>query len=366
MSNIPIAPIDGRSFAAAQAFILGAKMWWTGRLYPALHDRFAERCAARDAPPETAGEAEAVLEQDDLYAWFAWLERHLQRMKYSGRYGLQPWHEQSRGALEARLDPSRLPDGMLTLDPSLAMPEAYTATDIHQHPGGVWADPIAGCVYERGARTTTPLAGARHRDLHDRLVSLIEAAGGAPSAVVDLGCGFGKSTRPMYQAWRDAEVTGIDIAAPCLTLAARDAADDQARNVRFVQADARQTGLPAQSADLVTSTMLLHEMPPPDIRRTFRECRRLLKPGGRLAHLDFWLLPDLFRRAIHYGHARRNNEPWMEPWAETDPVAALEEAGFTNVRIEPFEEADGALDPGRRAWRFPWTLVSADAGPSQP
>jgi len=91
-----------------------------------------------------------------------------------------------------------------------------------------------------------------------------------------------------------------------------------------------------------------------------------LKPGGRIVHLDFWSLPDVFHRAIHYGHARRNNEPWMEPWAEMDPVAALEAAGFANVRVEAFEEAEGALDPHNQAWRFPWTVISAEAAPSQP
>jgi len=361
MSNIPLAPFDGRSFSAAQSFLLSAKTWWTRRLYPALHQDWQGRVASRPSLPKTAAEAEAILAEDDRYVWFAWLERHLQRMKYSGRYGLQPWHELQRADLEAVFDPAALPDGILSLDPDLDMPSAYTETDIHQHPGGIWQDPIAGSVYERGARTTTPLAGKKHRDLHDRLVTWIEDHGGAPEQAVDLGCGFGKSTRPFYRAWRETDVVGVDIAAPCLTVAAHDAAGDQARNVRFVQADAEATGLPDQSADLVTSTMLLHEMPPPAIEGTFREARRLLKPGGRMVHLDFWLLPDLFRRAIHYGHARRNNEPWMEPWAETDAVAAMEAAGFTNVRIEAFEEADGTLDEAYNAWRFPWTILAADA-----
>ena len=359
MSNIPLAPFDARSFAAAQAFILGTKTWWTRRLFPALEETWTGRVAERGAPPADAREAEDILCEDDRYAWFGWLERHLQRMKYSGRYGLQPWHDLQRDTLEAVLDPARLPDGLLTLDPDLDLPAAFTETDIHQHPGGIWSDPIAGCVYERGARTTTPLAGGRHRDLHDRLVSWIEDHGGAPESVVDLGCGFGKSTRPMYQAWRESAVVGVDIAAPCLALAAHDAAQDQARNVRFVQADAAETGLEPASADLVTSTMLLHEMPPPTIERTFAEAHRLLKPGGRMVHLDFWLLPDLFRRAIHYGHARRNNEPWMEPWAEMDARAVLEAAGFDDVTVAGFEEADNTLDANYRSWRFPWTVLAA-------
>ena len=37
----------------------------------------------------------------------------------------------------------------------------------------------------------------------------------------------------------------------------------------------------------------------------------------------------------------------------------LKKLGFRDIRIEPFEEADGVLEPGYRSWRFPWTVISA-------
>ena len=228
----------------------------------------------------------------------------------------------------------------------------------------MWSDPVAGFVYERGARSTTPLAGVRHADLHDRLTEL--ALRGAPSArkILDLGCGFGKSTQPFYERLPEAEIHALDLAAPCLKLAARAAADAGARNVRFRQADAARTGCADASFDLVTSTMLLHEMPPPVVERTLAEAARVLKPGGRMVHLDF--LPqaqprgDAFARFVHYGHGRRNNEPFMEPLAEMDLAATLERLGFTNVEIRAFEEADGALAPDYASWRFPWTVIIAE------
>jgi len=50
----------------------------------------------------------------------------------------------------------------------------------------------------------------------------------------------------------------------------------------------------------------------------------------------------------------------MEPLAGMDLAALLERLGFRNVEIRPFEEADGALAPGYRYWRFPWALISAE------
>jgi hypothetical protein len=76
-------------------------------------------------------------------------------------------------------------------------------------------------------------------------------------------------------------------------------------------------------------------------------------------HLDFLPGDDPFERLIHFGHSKRNNEPFMEPLARMDLPALLKKLGFRDIRIEPFEEADGVLEPGYRSWRFPWTVISA-------
>jgi ubiquinone/menaquinone biosynthesis C-methylase UbiE len=331
--------IDGRSFAAGQAFLLSVKTHWTRTIYPEVRREF---------------ETGKRLEDSTLYRYFCWLERHLQRMKYSGRYGLQPYHAQDRARLETSLQ-----DVAVELR-EIDFPEYYTAVDIHQHPGGIWSDPIAGFVYERGARSTTPLAGAKHKDLHDRLTAAALEGRPAPARVLDMACGFGKSTRPFYEALPGAEVEAIDFSAPCLKLAAREAQRAGARNVRFRQRDAAATGYPDASFDLVTSTMLLHELPPKAVERTLAEAARLLRPGGRMVHLDFLPGDDEFDRLIHFGHSRRNNEPFMEPLARMDLPATLRRLGLRNIEIRPFEEADGALAPGYRYWRFPWALISAE------
>lgn len=352
-------PIDDRSFTAAQDFLLGMKSWWTRDLYPALQEDFDRRAAKAGSEPASVDDVDALIGDTLLYRTYGWLERHLQRFKYSGRYGLQPFHDQDRERLVDGLATEGLPEGALDLTDDFEVPKYFRVVDIHQHPGGVWSDEIAGYVYERGARSTTPLAGKRHKDLHDRLTDRVEG-GGVPRRLLDMGCGFGKSTGPFIERFRDTDIVGVDIAAPCLKLAARDAAAAQARHARYVQADCTKTDFEDESFDLVTSTMLLHEMPPPEIEKTFREAHRLLEPGGRMVHVDFYDLPDPFRRYIHYGHARRNNEPYMEPWAEMDAVELLEETGFTNIEILPFEESEGTLAADYPYWRFPWTLIMAE------
>lgn len=350
----------GRRFDAYQDFLLGCKLYWTGPIYRSLRERYEHNVARARREgrkvPESADEAEALMSGDTLYQFYGWMERHLQRMKYSGRYGLLPAHEPYRDELVAWLD-QPVPDGLLELDPEFEPPEYFTRIDIHQHPGGVCGDELAGVVYERGARSTTPLL-ARDQDLHYRLADFAVREE-SPERILDMGCGFGKSTRPFYADWPDAKVVGVDVSEPCLKFAAVTATHDQARNVVFKQRRAEDTGFEKNAFDLVTSTMLLHEMAPKAVEQLIEETYRVLEPGGRVVHLDFLADDDPFNRFVHYGHARRNNEPYMRPLNEMDLVQAHEAAGFKEIEVEPFAEMPGALDPDRTAWRFPWVTISA-------
>src|SRR5207248_8471174 len=84
----------------------------------------------------------------------------LQRTKDSGTYGLTRYYDLKRETALQDLNAGDGSDEILELNPDLKLPHYYTRIDIHQHPGGVWSDDVAGLVYEHGARSTTPLLGA--------------------------------------------------------------------------------------------------------------------------------------------------------------------------------------------------------------
>ena len=170
----------------------------------------------------------------------------------------------------------------LALNAALPLPDYYRKVDIHQHPGGLWSDEIAGFVYERGARSTTPLMGKAHKDLHQRFTDFVADLGTTPSHILDMGCGFGKSTRPFYETFKDAIVEAIDLSAPCLKVGAHEAGYCSKSTVRYRQMDALTTDYDDNTFDLVTSTMLIHELPPAEIDQLFAEATRVLAPGGRM------------------------------------------------------------------------------------
>lgn len=340
-----------RRTTAFQGLIGEMRNYWAKDLYPA----FAAHCR-ETLDEKTAEDPDAIeeaLKHDPFYGYFAWMERHIQRMKYSHpEYGLKASLGRKREEIAVRLEPDSDLGVSLTLDPEMKIPGYYRDCDIHQHPGNLADDIIDGYVYQASALSIHP--NTRRFEVHERFAEFVKSRG-AFTRILDMGCGFGKSTTPLARHIPEAEVVGMELSAPCLKLAAVEAAEMQARNVSYRQADILDSGLPDESFDLVTSTQLLHELPVAEIHRALAESFRLLKPGGFVMHLDF-RTRNPFEAFLMHGHAKRNNEAFMEDFDRMDVGAAFKEAGFVDFEVLPFAERDGATDPDYPYWRFPWAL----------
>jgi ubiquinone/menaquinone biosynthesis C-methylase UbiE len=115
------------------------------------------------------------------------------------------------------------------------------------------------------------------------LDALARYAGGRLEFVVDLGSGTGLSAR----AWaaRATEVVGVEPNESMLSVAV---AHTREANVRYVAAFADETGLPDDSADLVTCSQSFHWM---DREAVLAEAARVLRPGGVFAAYDYDMPP---------------------------------------------------------------------------
>lgn len=102
--------------------------------------------------------------------------------------------------------------------------------------------------------------------------------------IVDIGCGTGASTRGLLAAFPGAAVAAFDT-SPNFLAAAR-ATTPRSPLVTFEERNGEATGLPAQSADVVSLQFILHEAPADGRRKLLAEAKRLLKPGGVLLLLD--------------------------------------------------------------------------------
>ena len=119
------------------------------------------------------------------------------------------------------------------------------------------------------------------------LARILALAAGAsrPRLVVDLGSGTGLSTR--YWSPHADEVVGVEANAAMAAQARRTTGEP---NVRYLEASADDTRLPAGAADVVTCAQSFHWMEPEPV---LAEAARLLRRGGVFAAIDYDVPPAI-------------------------------------------------------------------------
>ncbi|HIG76032.1 MAG TPA: methyltransferase domain-containing protein [Bacteroidetes bacterium] len=133
----------------------------------------------------------------------------------------------------------------------------------------LWGEHVHHGLWTTGRETPEAAAEA--------LAARVVEAVGEAREVVDVGCGYGATSR------RIAEATGAAVTA--LTLSEAQAAYARRQpvargSVRVLVQDWLQNDLPKASADAVVAVESTTHMP--ERERVFREMARVLRPGGRL------------------------------------------------------------------------------------
>lgn len=99
--------------------------------------------------------------------------------------------------------------------------------------------------------------------------------------VLDIGCGTGSHLLLYQQA--GCEVYGIDMSQGMLEVAKEKLGDSAELHL----GDASASPFSDDQFDLITTTLTLHEMPPPMRTAILNEMKRILKPDGRIMLIDF-------------------------------------------------------------------------------
>jgi ubiquinone/menaquinone biosynthesis methyltransferase len=140
-------------------------------------------------------------------------------------------------------------------------------------------------------QATRAMSLGRDRIWKRRLVSLLPNVT-APNCV-DLACGTGDVTAELAARYPLGRILGIDL-TPAMLEVARSRCPQS--RVSFRAADMCHTGIADGWADVVTGSYALRNAPVLD--DALREVRRVLKPGGTAAFLDFSKSPAHWRQAL--------------------------------------------------------------------
>lgn len=166
-------------------------------------------------------------------------------------------------------------------------------------------------------------------------------------SILDLGCGPGHFTERLAAAFPSASITALD-SDPRMLQAAQERLGARAAHV---SGSADSTSLPAASFDFVIARLLFQHLDDP--LAVARECRRVLKPGGRLVIIDvdddlFGVVeprvPGLRRLLARYGAAQSKRGGNRRIGRALPRL--LRDAGFTNVALEAvaIHSDDAGLD----------------------
>jgi ubiquinone/menaquinone biosynthesis C-methylase UbiE len=139
----------------------------------------------------------------------------------------------------------------------------------------------------RGAEKWAEVFDDPARDKWQKPDDVIRALKLAPEALVaDIGAGTGYFAVRLARAVPKGRVYGVDAEPDMVRYLSQRAQKEGLANLTAVAATAADPNLP-QPVDLVILVDTYHHVP--DRERYFRELKKVLKPGGRLAIVDFTL-----------------------------------------------------------------------------
>jgi demethylmenaquinone methyltransferase/2-methoxy-6-polyprenyl-1,4-benzoquinol methylase len=201
--------------------------------------------------------------------------------------------------------------------------------------------------------------------------ALVDAV--APAAgerILDIATGTGMVAAELLARTRDCTVVGLDQSAEMLARArARFASGPDRERVELVEGQAERLPFADESFDALTFTYLLRYVDDPPA--TMRELARVLKPGARIASLEFGVPPrPLPRLAWRFYTAvglpvlgRMFSREWYEVgrflgpsitgFYARHPLPAIagywEAAGLEDVRVRRMSLGGGVVMSARRA-----------------
>lgn len=331
------------------------------RVAPALQARMGRA-------PESAKEVRDAMTQEPYYQFWSAMQRRSQELMWDTVIDST---ERAQPALnDAAEAAARQPraGGSLTLDPALPVPRYHTAADIHLQPGGYHTefmedDASAGAVYDAALPIYIGGALGPDNDGLGRILStyLAEKAPDlSPDAILDMGCAIGNSTLPWAQAYPQATVHAIDVAAPCLRYA-HVRAEQAGVAVHFSQQNAEKTRFDDESFDVVVSHIMLHETSRSALANILAECYRVLRPGGWMLHLEIPRGRRPVERFMMEWEVYNNNETFAGLIGDLDLPAMAVQAGFSpdHASMDAAYPAMAQQHKNYTTERFYWPVLTA-------
>lgn len=198
----------------------------------------------------------------------------------------------------------------------------------------IWATGRYDAVGEHIATIAAQVIGAveQRRPLRD-------------ASLVDIACGTGNAT--LAAAARGARVTAVDFTPELVAIGARRA-EAAGINVRWVTADASDTGLPGEAFDVAVSNMGIIYIEPVSLTA---EIGRLLRSGGTVGFSSWVHDPEnpFYTPILEVLGPQPEPEYSPDQWGDPETIATRLAPAFDGIGIEhgtytwQFESVDAVM-----------------------
>ena len=207
----------------------------------------------------------------------------------------------------------------------------YYLQNFHYQSGGWMTDELAELYDTQVEVLFNGSANAIRRQALPQLHEVFAGRDQRKQRLIDIGCGTGRFLDSVKQIWPRLPVVGIDMSEAYVKYAKGHL--KRWSQIKLSVGKAEALPIPDQSQDALTSIFVFHELPPKVRRIVFRECARVLKPGGRFVLVDslqhgdqpdYDGLLDVFPQSYY--------EPYYRSYLNEDFGAMAESCGLTHVR----------------------------------
>lgn len=257
------------------------------------------------------------------------------------------WHEEvkhlrSRGG-ELDFDPAWERELEQIQNPDLTYPDYYLKPFHAYEQGNLsWqaATEVEVAAKAVHSKLWSPSSAESTMKLRDNFIDAVnDRLTTPPQAILDIGCSVGISTFSLQKAYPQAQITGVDLSPYFLAIAQyksqqQDRGLDSSQPIQWLHSAAESTGLPDNSYDLVSAFLLFHELPRTAALEILREARRVLRPGGHLAIMDFNPKAEGYVKMPSYILTLlKSTEPYLDDYFTFNIEQAIVDAGFTQPTI---------------------------------
>lgn len=308
--------------------------------------------------PDTRHEVRRAMSGDPFHSFWGALRRNTMEMR---QVNGQLVTLRQLDELAKRAEALNKGSDRLVLNPELDPPFYVSEIDHHCMPGSYIRELVDGDVspaanYDAGLFITTGGTIGGLNDGGGRAVAhwlQTEHPDFKPKRILDIGCALGGTLLPIAQAFPEAEVIAIDVAAPMLRYGHARATDLGVKNVTFMQMNGEDlSAFEDGSFDLVMSSIFLHELSAKSLPKLVGESYRVLADGGLMLHLEqpqYHADMPVFEQYMRDWDAYNNNEPFWSAMHEIDLVELFCRVGLDREAIQKasikgvsdYKEGDG-------------------------